>query len=211
MALVAQSSANAATVTINRSGSTYRSAGITTAGYLYPGATNTFTASATNHLDFTSSESFTFLAAFRQWATQSNGRIFNKRSASAFSSGQVGYEFYNSSATQLDGFFGDGVNQSFSAYTLTQTLGANAVYAITVNRSTNTAVAYYNNTVSSTGNISSVGNMTNVSPLSIGRWGGQASNYADMEFVGAALFRSNLTPSQIRQITNYFANREVYL
>ena len=46
-----EASSNAATVTINRSGSTYRSAGITKSGYLYPGSSNAFTASTTDFLN----------------------------------------------------------------------------------------------------------------------------------------------------------------
>jgi hypothetical protein len=203
-----ESSTNGATVTINRSGSGFRSAGVIDAGYLYPGATNTFGNSTISYLDFGASDSLTILAVFRQWATQSSGRIFNKRSSSAYSSGQLGYELFNNSATEVGGYLSDGTNISYTPYTRTQTLGALATYAVSGNRSTNTAVAYYNNSVSSTANISSIGNMTNVFPVSIGRWGGQASNYADMEFMGAAVFRTALTAKNISDINNYFQGRD---
>ncbi len=53
------------------------------------------------------------------------------------------------------------------------------------------------------------GSLSSTSTLVIGRQ--STGNYADMEFVGAAIFRTVLTTAQLRQITNYFANREAYL
>lgn len=206
-----ESSANAATVTINRSGSAYRSAGITTAGYLYPGATNTFTASATSFLDFGASDSFTALAIFREWATQSSGRILNKRTTPAFSSGQLGYEINNASATEVGAFIGDGTNITFTAYTKTQTLGGLSSYSLIVNRNTSTTIAYYNSSPSESRSTTTTGSLSNIFPLTIGRWSGQAANYSDMEGYAFLVFRQALSLAQIRQISNYFANREVYL
>jgi hypothetical protein len=66
-------------VTINRSGSTYRSAGVIDAGYLYPGATNTFSNSTLDHLNFGATDSFTVLTIVRQWTTVGgNGGFMGK-------------------------------------------------------------------------------------------------------------------------------------
>ena len=203
-----ESSTNAATVTIGRSGSTYRSAGITAAGYLYPGATNTFTASATSFLDFTASESFTVVAVLRKFATWSTFRGILGKSRNT----DDGYYLGNGSAdTNAYISIDSGANQATSSLTGGLANGNLTTMTGVVNRSTQTIVVYSGSTQSTTGDTTAVGDMNfPASSFYIGNRGGSAV-YADMEFIGAAVFRSVLTTAQIRQISNYFANREVYL
>jgi hypothetical protein len=199
-----ESSTNAATVTINRSGSTYRSAGITAAGYLYPGATNTFSASATDFLNFGAADSFTLVAAIRQWATTGDRRIISKSITGSAAT-------YNlSSLTSNRGYFQVSEGTNFPTATANVTEGSLAtiagwrnVPADTVNISVNSGTTV-SATDTTTGSINP--------PASTLRIGAQAGGvFFEGEVMAVAAFRTILTSSQIRQIVNYFANREVYL
>jgi hypothetical protein len=197
-----ESSLNAATVTINRSGSAYRSAGITQAGYLYPGATNTFTASATDFLNFGDTDSLTALVVVRQWNTPvAGGRYLDKRIS-------AGYLVQNSSS-KYNTFISDGTT-AVASESATYTSGLLSSVQSVINRTSQTSATYLNATSGTPLSISSVGSLSSVATLTIGRVSG-AATYQDFELVGAAVFRTALTATQIRQITNYFANREVYL
>jgi hypothetical protein len=197
-----ESSANAATVTINRSGSAYRSAGITAAGYLYPGATNTFSASATDFLNFGASDSFTVLGVVRQWATAPSGAVLSKKTDLSVS---IGYVLYNTStlaAFRVAGPTGttDLRSIAISNGTLQSSIGIR-------NTATDTISLTYNSTTASITDPTS--SLSNIDTLTLGRTSG--GSYNDMELYAAAVFRQALTAAQIRQIVNYFANREVYL
>jgi len=205
-----ESSTNGATVTINRSGSTYRSAGVIDAGYLYPGATNTFSNSTTNFLDFGATDSFTLVAVVRQWATPTSyGMFFEKRQPTP----NNGYSFYQALTNYRPEIaISDGTNTVTSiAATPVSIAGGLTSYSMIANRSTQTLYFNVNATASATASISAVGNITSYFPFAIGRRTYSPGLYNDMEFIGGAVFRTVLTPAQIRQVTNYFANREAYL
>ena len=198
-----ESSTNAATVTINRSGSTYRSAGITAAGYLYPGATNTFSASATSFLDFGASQSYTLLAVGRQHANLAFGPAIFKR---LNTSTNPGYGIYfNTSNTQ---FINSNGSLNFNVNGPVAT--ASALTTLTgIMDAGNSRATAYTNTTAGTSVSGTTLDVTNINPLRIGATA--AGQYMDAEIYAIAVFRSALTVSQIRQVYNYFANREVYL
>jgi hypothetical protein len=200
-----ESSTNGATVTINRSGSTFRSAGVIDAGYLYPGATNTFSNSTTNFLDFAATESLTTFAVVREWATPtSSQRIINKRN------GVAGYEVYNRVTSAIDTYFiGDGVDIQADSIQTSYTFGSLRVLGLRVDRSSQTAVVFSgttNGTSTPTTNIDSL--VTNIGTFTIGRYREGLSAYADMELVGVAVFRNTLTTKNIADIINYFNGRD---
>jgi hypothetical protein len=201
-----ESSLNAATVTINRSGSTYRSAGITAAGYLYPGATNTFSASATDFLSFGASDSFTVVAVAKKYATMSTFRgIIGKSRAT-----DDGY--YLSNGTSENNAYisiDSGDNQAVAQVTGGfPNNGSLTVLSGVINRSTQTATMYANTTASSTSDTTAVGTLNfPIGNLEIGRRGGSTTIYADMEFVAAAVFRRALTSAEITTIYNYYSGR----
>jgi hypothetical protein len=200
-----ESSTNAATVTINRSGSTYRSAGITAAGYLYPGATNTFSASATDFLNFGAADSFTLLAVVRQWNTPTSfGKYLIKRAAPG-----PGYSL-ETNGTALDTGFAisDGTNTPYNNSLSNFVNGSLLSFAGVRNVSSDTLIMY-NNTDNVSITDTTTATISNIQPFRLSNVTG--SGPQDFELVGAAVFRSLLTTAQIRQITNYFANREVYL
>lgn len=194
-----ESSANAATVTINRSGSAYRSAGITTAGYLYPGATNTFAASATDFLNFGASDSFTLIAIVRGWLGSTGFR--NILSKNPQFSVIPGYHIYTqNSSVVFAAAIGDGITRTYSN-DVTFTSGALANLNLIRNTTSDTLTLSTSVPVTDTTTASLASNANFV----VGGTG------LDLEFIAAAVFRQVLTRAQIRQISNYFANREVYL
>jgi hypothetical protein len=202
-----ESSANAATVTINRSGSAYQSAGITAAGYLYPGATNTFTASATNFLDFGLSDSFTIIAAIRQWATPTNNGTYLSKYDSG---GNGGYLISRQTTTTNNRFVIENPNNAIVATSIASASGDLSTVVGIRNVIADTITSQTNTTAGTPVTDTTTSDLTNFASLFVGRRGGTAT-YQDFEGYGFAVFRSVLTASQIRQIVNYFANREVYL
>jgi hypothetical protein len=199
-------------VTINRSGSAYRSAGITEAGYLYPGATNTFTASATDFLNFGESDSFTMVAAMRSFVTSASATsthaIISKRVG--FNTADVGYAVYRFQNTLYGLEISDGTTEA--GPTRSGTFNGTLDTVTTVrNVSADNFLTYVNGSSGSAVSDTTTGTFANVEAFRIGRLSGAGATYADMELYAAAVFRTALTATQIRQIVNYFANREVYL
>jgi hypothetical protein len=202
-------------VTINRSGSAYRSAGITQAGYLYPGATNTFTASATDFLNFGAADSFTVVFIHRQWNNAVDASLIGNR---VIVSGTITPGYFMSTATQSGGVNRTVFTVSDSSASIP--LGASAAEVGWINGELNTHIGILNRstnissfvknsgTALTTSTSTATGSLSNVNPFRIGANSPTIANYATMELIGAAVFRTVLTATQIRQITNYFANRE---
>jgi hypothetical protein len=197
-----ESSTNGATVTINRSGSTYRSAGVIDAGYLYPGATNTFALSTIDYLKFGLTDSFTVLAVFRQWATTADKRIISTVGTLG------GYTISQLSSNRA--YFQVTDATAFPTATVNVTDGSLTTLTGVRNVTADTIAAYVNTAAPvSTTDTNTKSTSNNIDNFRIGNQTGAV--YADMEFIGAAVFRSILTAAQIRQVANYFANREAYL
>lgn len=202
-----ESSANAATVTINRSGSTYRSAGITAAGYLYPGATNTFSASAIDYTGFGDNDSLTLFAVMRKWATWSTFRgIFGKGRALA-----NGYQLLSGSTDTNVSFSIYGLDGSTTAGSgITNGISNGPIHTLAgvVDRNADTVVLYADNAAGATTSTASVGSLNfPVSEFAIGRRPTSATVFAEMEGYAFALFRRALTASEVRLLNNYFKER----
>jgi hypothetical protein len=200
-----ESSANSATVTINRSGSAFRSAGITAAGYLYPGATNTFKPSSVDYLNFGASDSFTAFVVVRQWATPTSfGRFLAKSGTSTVN----GYTLANNGTNaNLYAFISDGTNTATRQALSTITAGSITSLGMVIDRSGNTLASFGSGTVSATTSTSSVGSLSNPYTLGIGRENASAGGYQDFEFIAAAIFRRALTAAEIATISTYYAGR----
>jgi hypothetical protein len=197
-----ESSANAATVTINRSGDNYESAGITgTPGYLYPGATNTFIPSSIDFLNFGTGQSFTIVAITRQWTTRTSNRpvIFKSSTTTGTGPGwgiRVASDTYAVEAQDGTNRVTDTVAGAFVAGTLYTSAGvrnAGSTLEMYVNNSTDGTVA------------DTTGDLTNFTLTRIGRF--LTALYNDMEFVAAAVFRRALTSAEVATITSYYSGR----
>jgi hypothetical protein len=202
-----ESSANSATVTINRSGSAYRSAGITRAGYLIPGGTNTFQASGTSLLDFGASDEFTLLLAFRPWSTISSGSVLlahGRNSNATTTTGKryvVRYGATNTAYIILD----DGTNVDQTESVVTLTSGTLSTLAEVVTTTTLQGVLNGTASASSTRNAGDLNAGSNaVHSLVIGGLGAVGS---DLELMAVAVFRRALTSAEITTIYNYYSGR----
>jgi hypothetical protein len=203
-----ESSTNGATVTINRTGSTFRSAGVIDAGYLYPGATNTFAASATDFLNFGAADSFTMVAVVREWNTGAQfGAVINK----ALSQGGPGYGL-GATGTNLiiRPYLTDGTNAAAATPATGLTAGSMTTITSQVNRTAQTLKVFYGASEVASASTTTVGSASNPYTLTLGRFTpGSANNYySDMEFIGAAIFRQALTAKNISDINNYFQGRD---
>ena len=201
-----ESSTNGATVTINRSGSTFRSAGVIDAGYLYPGATNTFSNSTTDFLNFGATDSFTALAVVRQWnSATAGGRYINKGDTTG-----PRWAVFGTTGLQAQSFINDGTNSAISTISTSLTNGALSSFSMVIDRVAQTNTSYNSATAIAPVSTSSVGSISSVAAFRVGS-SSNSSVFQDFEFVAGAVFRTALTATQIRQITNYFTNREAYL
>jgi len=202
-----ESSTNGATVTINRSGSTYRSAGVIDAGYLYPGATNTFSNSTTDFLNMGANQDFTVVTVNRMWGTNSGySTLLGKFNADTNDPGYNITTLISSSNVSFGAPDGTGKSTAFAQPYTSGNLSVYRGYrsGTTLGISLNTATP-----TTATGSTNSLSNVRNLRISSAGEIG--SALYANTELYAAAVFRSALSAAQIRQISNYFANREAYL
>jgi hypothetical protein len=199
-----ESSTNAATVTINRSGSTYRSAGITEAGYLYPGATNTFSASATDFFNFPAGTDFSILAIIRQWNTAVGAGPYFSSTTQTNNTGK-GWQIDND-----DVRVGGLTSNILQVLSFTPATAGNLSSIVATKNSTPTLTAYVNNASTSaaftpTGDI---GKDILTIATRIGRTS-FTTVYQDFEGVAFAVWRRRLLAPEIGAITNYFNARGV--
>jgi len=186
-----ESSVNAATVTINYSGTGYRSAGVIASNYVFPGATNTFKLSATDLISVDNTTDMTVIMFRRKWNTSSNYRV-------AFSKGgyaALNYETGNVIYAQLSQTSG-----STTSFTATWTPGALQYAGFTVNRTSGTLTTITSNGNASPAAISGTVVFHATTPLTI------AQN-DDIEFVSAAIFRKALTAGELTTLSSYFQGR----
>ncbi len=199
-----ESSANAATVTINYSGTGYRSAGVIASTYVFPGNPNTFKLSSYSMLDFGATESFTAFAVVRQWNTPTNfGRYIDKIDGSF----NTGYYVSTNGTTQQAR---DGVasNGSFTVVNgLTKTAGDLSAMGMIVNRSSQLLSDFLNGTINASSSVSSIGSLSNSFTMTIGKAAAGGSAYQDFEFVSAAIFRRALTAAEVATLSSYFNGR----
>lgn len=199
-----ESSTNAATVTINKSGTGYVSTPIVQSGYIYPTGTSNLTPSTSSLLDFGASDSFTVLAVARLWNTAATFARLVVKTAGTTS---AGYALTNY-ATPLTypNYIGDGTNNITGVTATAFTAGALNAFGLRIDRSANQASNFLNGTINSTTAISSVGSLANSRTLRIGM-NLNDGNAVDTEVLAVAIFRRALTASEITTVSNYFTGR----
>lgn len=194
-----ESSSNAATVTINRSTSGRKSVAVVRDVWLF--GTDDYLEVADNDLlDFGASDSFTMVAVVRQWATIGSGSaIIAKANTNSNSATAARYLIRNGTSNTSYLILDDGVNIDTLEGTVTNTPGALSVIGESVTTST---IQPYLNGVAGSSSARVAGNLTNSQPLNIGRF--FATGYADMELLGAAVFRRALTASEIALVNTHY-------
>ena len=200
-----ESSANAATVTINYSGTAYRSAGVIASTYVFPGNPNTFKLSSYSMLDFGASDDFTVLTFNRLWNTPtSSGTLIGKRTVDA----NWGYVIRtNATAVNPQSYVVSNGTLISNTVATTVTAGTMQQIGTIINRGTNTIATLQNGTIASTTSISTVGSVANVATLQVGALNVGANAPQDFEFVSAAIFRRALTAAEIATLNSYFQGR----
>ena len=192
-----ESSANAATVTINRSTSGRKAVAVTRPILLF--GTDDYLEVADNDLlDFAAGDSFTVVAVVRQWATPTSfGRIIDKKNGGGVG---VGWDLTsNGTAVQPAFFIGDATNGANRTGAVSSA-GTLQIVSGIVNRSAQTAQLYTNNTPSATTSTTAVGSLANSLPMRIGIAANTLGSASDMELVAAAVWRRALNANEIATI-----------
>jgi hypothetical protein len=197
-----ESSTNAATVTINRAGTTYRAAGITQPGYLFPGAVNTFTPNNLDATDMDASDSFSVVLIMRQWGNQASFNRFLSKAKNL----TRGYSINQLNNTTTVSIY---ISPDATSIRRDQTivLGQLSCLVAVVDRSAQTLRIFNNGTATqATTSTSAIGSLRNTFSLRIGSDAFGGSN-SDMEFISAAIIRKALSQDEINRITAYYQAR----
>ena len=189
---------------ITRSTSDHKSVAVVRPTFLFGG--NDYMEVIDNDLlDFGANDSFTVVAAVRQWATPlAGGRYLSKAQSGTIN----GYHLVSNGATFTPLVaVGDGVT---SAQLVGPTLveGAMSVFGSIIDRAAQTIRGFANTALGATASTSAVGTAVNNYPLRIGSRGDAAGSYQDFEFFGAAVFRKALTATEIALINTHYQGEE---
>ena len=188
-----ESSTNAATVTVNYSGTGYRSAGVLASTYVYPGNPNTFKLSSYDLLAVDANTNLTVMMFRRKWATALNYRgLF----------GGKGYNVQNYETSNVLYANLSLTTGNINSFESNWTAGAFSYIGLTVNRAT--------------ARLTTIGTNQNSTPTVAGAVGTSAGFYTqqfrisetdDNEFVGMAIWRRVLTAGEISTIATYYTGR----
>jgi len=194
-----ESSANAATVTINRATSGRKSVAVTRPILLF--GTDDYLEVADNELlDFGASDSFTAVAVVRQWATPNSfGRVMSK----APTSGAQWQLLNNSTNAQRYLAISDGTTTVNAGVGNPYTIGALAITSAVRSTATAKITLYNGNSAQAAVTDTTTGSLANSNVLRIGQasTGGATS---DMELVAAAVWRRALNANEIATIVNRY-------
>lgn len=192
-----ESSANAATVTINRSTSGRKAVAVTRPILLF-GTDDYLEVPDNDLLDFGASEPFTVAVITRQWNTiTSQGAAIAKKTGNGTTG--TGWLIRNGVGTPADTVFDtyDGTTGTNRTAPTSKTSGALCV--ITGIASSSQLTAYFNNTASAA-TTRQAGGYANSEVMRIGRLSGASTQYVDMELVAAAVWRRALNANEIATI-----------
>lgn len=193
-----ESSANAATVTVNYSGTSYRSAGVIASTYVFPGNPNTFKLSNYSLLDFGATDDFTVMMINRQWATPQNYGVQYIKGQDVVA---PSWYSYNQATAATQTFEMKSGATTIARTGATITLGAMSQHGAVINRTAQTVAAITNGTLSATSSISGLGSLS--TPLYTLRTVA-GDNY---ELIAFAIFRRALTAAEIATLNSYFQGR----
>jgi hypothetical protein len=190
-----ESSANAATVTINRSTSGRKAVAVVRPTLLF--GTDDYLEVADNALlNFGASDSFTVVAVVRQWATPTSfGRTIQKAPVTG-----AGWQMLNNSTLNLRYFaMTDGTTNVNAGTGNPYTAGSMAVTTAVRNTVADTITLYNGTTAQAATNDSTTSSLSNSNVMRIGTasTGGAA---ADFELLAAAVWRRALNANEIATI-----------
>lgn len=144
-------------------------------------------------LDFGAGQDATVLVAFRRFGTPSGFGVYIGNATLA--DVDRGWAIYHNSTPAYAAFISDGVSSTDTGNAPTD--GEATVFAM--RREAGTSLELLTDGVSAGSTASSVGDSSSANAVRIGRSGGGAIYYLDMEFLAAAVFREALTDAEIAQ------------
>lgn len=196
-----ESSANAATVTINRATSGRKSVAVVRPILLF--GTDDYLEVADNDLlDFGASDSFTALVVVRQWATPVLAAPFMSKRDTAVANGPNWFFQQNSTNYSMSVGMANGTTLQALAFA-TPTWAAGTQSLVGFVRSGNSVTPYVGGTAGTAQTVTATGSVANSNALRIGRHTG-SGNHQDMELVAAAVWRRALNANEIATIVNRY-------
>lgn len=205
-----ESSSNAATVTINRASTWFRSYGVTSPGYLYTGATNGFISSSKSFFDIQKDEGFTAVVVCRLWFSQPTYAGSLGKYGPQWAAAGSGFMISNWGVDgQVSFTVSDGTNSysTSSVQTSTYSSGELSVFGGIKDRKNNNIYMTING-LNSSSLVSTplLGDVINDSLLGINSWNG---GYVPMELYAAAIFNRTLSNLELKSIYDYFTRRSL--
>lgn len=196
-----ESSSNAATVTINRSTSGRKSVAVVQDVLLF-GTDDYLEVPDNDLLDFGATDSFTVMAAVRQWGTPANfGRYIDK--ASNLSG--LGWGISSVGTTYASrGLLYDAGGDFAVADSSVSANGAATTLGLMVERSTQSLVAFNGTSLSSPSATTNVDSLVNSFAMKVGSFGAATTNFQDMEFRGSAIWRRALTTAELALVDAHY-------
>jgi hypothetical protein len=196
----AESSSNAATVTINRSTSGRKSVAVVRPVWLL-GTDDFFEVADNDLLDFGATDSFTVVAVVRQWASLTSAQTLIAK-ATGVVAPAVGYAVARDSSGYY-GVIGDGVAAPFDYPGVAANSNLNLIAAVR-NVATDTITAYQSSSANAGATDTTTLTLANAQVMRIGRLSGASGNYADMELLAAMVFRRALSATELAAIATYY-------
>lgn len=194
-----ESSANAATVTINRSTSGRKAVAVTRPILLF-GTDDYLEVPDNDLLDFGVSDSFTMLLVHRAWATfaTSAAGVAKKANATATTQGWL-LSAGSTTAAQGQMQVGDGTNGT-TAVSGSRTSGALSIVTAVRNVTADTVQTFLGNTGGTAITDATTTTSANAEVMRIGRLSGAGTGYSDFEVLAAAVWRRALNANEIATI-----------
>ena len=196
-----ESSANAATVTINRATSGRKSVAVVRPVLLF--GTDDYLEVADNDLlDFGAAEPFTVLAVHRQWATfVGSGSVVMKKTATGATG--VGWALRSGAGTPAQVIF-DGYDGTTVAVPASPSRTAGAT-SITIGLASTTQFTTYLGNTAGTPATRPPNSIANSEVMRVGRASGVTTSYNDMELVAVAVWRRVLSTNEIATVVARYA------
>jgi hypothetical protein len=144
-------------------------------------------------------DNITAIAVFRHYGSAVTQRILAKTS-DFIGTTSAGYGLTINGGGNYDGIISDGT--TVVTETLTKTAGEFAVLIVRADFGANGDLSL-NGTASTGDPATGITSVTNSLPLTIGAQS-DISTYADMEFVGGAIYRKYLSDNEIDRVVQYF-------
>jgi hypothetical protein len=205
-ATFAESSSNAATVTINRaSGSSGRKAVAVVRPVWLLGADDFFEVADNDLIDFGLTDPFTVWVVYRNWSTiVRNVALVSKKQDTGV--GTVGWYLYQlDSGPQATAMISDGTNRPYVDGGNVGSAGVARMSAMVRDVATDNIIAY--SRVGSAGlpaNDNTTASIANALAMRIGRAAGAGTSYADIELIAAGVHRRALSATELAQIATYY-------